>query len=264
MADITASMVKALREESGQGMMECKKALQETDGDMDAARDLLRKKSGEKAVKKADRETSEGLVAAAVSDDGKTATMVEVRCETDFCARNEVFVDTVKKVLDLACKQTDPGEVQASDEIKDAVQDAFSKIGENMSFGRGSVIVAEKVGSYIHHNQKVGVIVGVDKDVDDEVLTGVCMHIAFSDPMGITPDDIPAESVENERKFAVEEAVASGKPQEIAEKIVEGKMRKFVQQNALMEQNYVRDEQKTVKEVLDGATVTAFARYALG
>jgi elongation factor Ts len=255
-------MVKSLREETGQGMMECKKALTECDGDLEAAKDLLRKKAGAKAEKKADRETSEGLVALSISDDKKTGTMVEVRCETDFCARNEVFIEMVGDVLSKA-EQAGAGPIEATDEITGAVQEAFAKIGENMSYGQGVKINAEKVGGYKHHNNKVGVLVGVDRDVDDETLTGVCMHIAFANPMGITVDDIPDELVEKERKFAVEQAVESGKPQEIAEKMVEGKMRKFLEQNALMEQKYVRDETKTVKEVLGGANVTQFARFAL-
>ncbi len=242
MAEITASAVKSLREETGQGMMECKKALQETNGDIEAAKDLLRKRAGAKAEKKAQRTTSEGLVAVAVNDDRTEATAVEVQCETDFCARNDVFQQMVEDVLAIA-KQAQAGPVEGGQEITDAVQAAFAKIGENMSYSQGKKIQAPKVGCYLHHNNKVGVIVGVDKpDVDDETLTGICMHVAFANPMGITEDDIPAEVIEREKKFAVEEAVESGKPQEIAEKMVAGKMRKFVQQNALMEQNYVRDE----------------------
>ncbi len=263
MAEITASMVKSLREETGQGMMECKKALTECNGDLEAAKDLLRKKAGAKAEKKAERETKEGLVALSISDDKTSGTMVEVRCETDFCARNEVFIEMVDDVLEKAQSAANEGPIEATEDISAAVQDAFAKIGENMSYGQGVKIIATKVGGYKHHNNKVGVLVGVDKDVDDETLTGVCMHIAFSDPMGITVDDIPEELAEKERKFAVEQAMESGKPQEIAEKMVEGKMRKFLEQNALMEQKYVRDESKTVKEVLGGATVTSFARFAL-
>jgi elongation factor Ts len=173
-----------------------------------------------------------------------------------------VFIEMVADVLSKA-EQAGAGPIDASEDITSAVQEAFAKIGENMSYGQGVKINAEKVGGYKHHNNKVGVLVGVDKDVDDETLTGVCMHIAFANPMGITVEDIPEELAEKERKFAVEQAVESGKPQEIAEKMVEGKMRKFLEQNALMEQKYVRDESKTVKEVLGGATVTQFARFAL-
>lgn len=261
MAEITASMVKALREETGQGMMECKKALQESGGDVEAARDLLRKKGLVKAEKKAERTTSEGLIGIKALDGA--AVMVEVRCETDFCARNDEFQAMVAKVTDLAAEQ-DAGDIEASDAIKDAVQAALAKIGENMSFARGIKIAAPKIGSYLHHNKKVGVLVGVDGEVDDETLSGLCMHIAFADPMGIHPEDVPAEMIEKERQFALEEATNSGKPAEIAEKMVEGKIRKFVAERALVEQPFIRDEKKQVKEVLGGATITAFARYAVG
>ena len=261
MAEITASMVKALREETGQGMMECKKALQEANGDVEAARDLLRKKGLVKAEKKAERATSEGLVAINKLDGA--AVMVEVRCETDFCARNDEFQAMVAKVADLAAEQP-AGEVQATDAIKDAVQAALAKIGENMSFARGVKIAASKIGTYLHHNKKVGVVVGVEGEVSEETLSDLCMHIAFADPMGISSDDIPAEMVEKEREFAKQEAIDSGKPAEIAEKMVEGKIRKFLAERALVEQPFIRDDKKKVKDILGDAKVTAFARYAVG
>jgi elongation factor Ts len=264
MAEITASMVKALREETGQGMMECKKALTETSGDLEAAKDLLRKKGLATAEKKAERATSEGLVVVRKNDDSTSAAMAEIQCETDFCARNDVFRQMVDQVGDLVAAGPE-GDVEANDEINAKVQDAFAKIGENMGYARGVKITAPKVGAYLHHNNKVGVIVGVDKaDVDDDTLTDVCMHIAFSDPMGITADDIPADVVEKEKQFAIDQAVESGKPKDIAEKMVTGKMRKFMEQNALMEQAFVKDEKQQVKDVLGGATVTAFARYSVG
>lgn len=263
MADITASMVKALREETSQGMMECKKALTETGGDIEAAKDLMRKKGLVKAEKKAERTTTEGLVRVRISDDTKTATMVELRCETDFCSRNDEFQGMADAVADLAVG-SEAGEIAASDEMTQTVQQCFEKIGENMSFGRGQTIKAVKVGSYVHHDNKVGVIVGVDGDVDDDTLRKVCQHIAFSDPMGITADDLPADLVEKEKAFAKQEAIDSGKPEEIAEKMVVGKVKKFLAANALMEQKFVHDEKQTVKEVLGGANVTAFARYKLG
>jgi elongation factor Ts len=263
MADITAAMVKALREETGQGMMECKKALQKTEGDLEAARDLLRKKGLALADKKADRETSEGLVAIQVADDGASAAMVEVQCETDFCARNEVFQDMVGIVVSSALGSPD-GAVEANSEITDAVQAALTKIGENMSYARGVRISAPKIGTYLHHNRKVGVLVGIEGEIDEETLSGLCMHIAFADPVGIRPEDIPADVVEKERAFAKQEAIDSGKPAEIAEKMVEGKMRKFLAARALLEQPFVRDEKVKVKEILGQATVRAFARFAVG
>jgi len=263
MAEITAVMVKALREKTGQGMMECKKALQEADGDLEAASDLLRKKGLVTAEKKAGRETSEGLVGIHVADDGTAGTMVKVHCETDFCARNDVFQAMVAEVLSMA-DQAEPGCVGATDAINDSVRAALSRIGENMSYACGVKIAAPRIGTYLHHNRKVGVLVGVDGDVSDQTLTDLCMHIAFADPMGITVDDIPEDVIEKEKKFATQQAVDSGKPPEIAEKIVSGKMRKFLSERALLEQPFVRDDKKKVKEILGGATVSAFARFAVG
>jgi elongation factor Ts len=264
MAEITAAMVKALREETSQGMMDCKKALAEAGGDFEAAKDLLRKKAGASAAKKAERATKEGLVCMRTSDDQTQAAMVEVQCETDFCARNDVFVEMINDLADLAMTLPD-GPIALSDPINEKVQAAFAKIGENMSYARGVKVTAAKVGTYLHHNQKVGVIIGVDKDdVSDETLTDVCMHVAFSNPMGITPEDVPVDVVEKERKFAIEEAMESGKPKDIAEKIVTGKMRKFMEMNALMEQAFVKDESRKIKEVLGDAMVTACHRFAVG
>ena len=263
MAEITAALVKALREETSQGMMECKKALQEADGDVEAARDILRKKGLELADKKAERKTSEGLVAIKTNADSTTAAMVEVSCETDFCARNEVFQSMVKSLVDLAAEAPE-GPVEASDAINEQIQAALAKTGENMSYNRGVKIAAAKVGTYLHHNGKVGVLVGVDGDVPEETLADLCMHIAFTDPLGITADDIPADLVEKEKQFTTQQAIDSGKPPEIAEKMVVGKMKKFMASKALLEQPFVRDDKKKVKDILGEATVTAFARYAVG
>jgi len=263
MAEITAALVKSLREDTGQGMMECKKALTETNGNVQAAKDLLRKKGLIKAEKKADRATTEGLIRVRINHDATSATIVELRCETDFCSRNDQFRAMADKVADLAATGGE-GEVPASEEITQTVQQCFEKIGENMGFSRGLTIKAHRVGSYVHHDNKVGVIVGVDGDADADTLRKLCQHIAFSDPMGITAKDIPADLVEKEKAFAKQEAIDSGKPEEIAEKMVVGKVRKFLSANALMEQNFIHDEKKTVKEILGGVNVTAFARYRLG
>jgi elongation factor Ts len=133
-----------------------------------------------------------------------------------------------------------------------------------MSFARGIKIAAPRIGTYLHHNKKVGVVVGVEGEISDETLSDLCMHIAFADPMGINSADVPAELVEKERRFAREEAIASGKPDEIAEKMVEGKIRKFLADRALVEQLFIRDDKKKVKDILGKAKVVAFARYAVG
>ncbi|KPK82782.1 MAG: hypothetical protein AMJ81_09220 [Phycisphaerae bacterium SM23_33] len=261
MAEITAAKVKALRERTGQGMMECKKALVETEGDMDAAVELLRKRGLAAAEKKAGREAKEGLVAVCRSDGG--AAMVEVVCETDFCARNEEFQKMVEVVASLAAAAPE-GPVEATKEISQVVQACFNKIGENMRYSRGVKISAPTVGHYLHHNRKVGVVVGLEGEIAPETLNELCMHIAFADPMAITLDEIPAEVVERERRIAAEQAAEAGKPPQVVEKIVQGKVRKFLTTQALLEQAFVKDEKKKVKEILGQAKVKTFARFAIG
>jgi len=263
MPEISAAMVKALREETGQGMMECKKALQEADGDLAAAKDILRKRGLATAEKKADRATKEGLIAIETAADGSSAAMVEVVCETDFCARNEVFRSMVEELSRMALSMP-AGPIEATEAIKEKVRETLAKIGENMSYTRGVKIAAPRVGSYVHHNGKVGVLLGVEGEIDDETLAGLCMHIAFANPMGLTREDVPAELVEKEKEIARQQAIESGKPEQIAEKMVLGKVNKFLAANALLEQPYVRDEKKKVKDILGNARVTEFARFAVG
>jgi len=258
MAEITAADVKALRDATGLGMMECKKALTEAGGDSELALENLKKQGLAKAEKKASRETKHGLVAICDGDGG--AAMVEVVCESDFTSRNEEFQGMVAAVAKLAAAAP-AGEVETTDEIAALVQECLAKISENMKFSRGVKIVAPKIGRYIHHDNMTGVLIGVEGEIDEETLTGVCQHIAFTDPIGITTDDIPADLVEAERKLAADSDAVKGKPEQIVEKIVEGKVRKFLAENALLEQAYVRDEDRKVGEILGTATITAFARF---
>jgi elongation factor Ts len=260
MADITAAMVKALRDETGLGMMECKKALSENGGDVEQAKDALRAKGMATAEKRSARDTKEGVVLISTADG--QATMVEVVCETDFCARNDEFKAMANDVLALATG-ADEGDVPAGDEINARVQTTLAMIGENMSFSRGVKICAETIGSYAHHNGKVGVLVGINGQLDEETLNGLCMHIAFADPIGITGDDVPAELVAKEKQIAMAQAIESGKNEEIAEKMVVGKLRKFIASKALIEQAYVVDDKKQVKDILGDATIKAFARFAI-
>jgi len=261
MAEITAAMVKALREETGQGMMECKKALQESGGDPEQAKIILRKKGLDTADKKAGRATKEGLIGISTSDGA--AAMVEIQCETDFVARNETFRQMVQSVADMAC-QLPNGPIEPSEEMNQAIQAVLVKMGENMSFARGVKFSAPKVGSYLHHNGKVGVLVGAEGEISPECLSDLCMHIAFADPIGITKDDIPADLIAREREIATHQAAQSGKPAEVLEKIVAGKLEKFLAANALLEQVFIRDEKKKVKDILGPAKVLCFARFAVG
>jgi elongation factor Ts len=263
MAEITATSVKALREDTGLGMMECKKALTETHGDIAAAKDLLRKKGLTTAEKKAGRTTSEGLVVIKVNPQRTEAAMVEVRCETDFCSRNDEFKKMVDDVAGMVFAAP-AGKVEASDAITACVQATLAKIGENMGYTQGVKIAAPRIGSYVHHNGKVGVVVGIEGELDDETLSGICMHVAFADPLAITTDQVPADLVAKEKEIAIGQAMASGKPKDIAEKMVTGKLRKYLEANALLEQPFVRDDSKKVKEILGAAKITAFARFAVG
>jgi elongation factor Ts len=258
MAEIDAVTVKALREKTGQSMMECKKALVEAKGDMEAAVDLLRKKGLSEAGKKAARTAKEGLIG--IFSSPGSATMVEVVCETDFCARNEEFRRMVKRVAELAAAAA-PGAVEATPEMLAAVGACFSKIGENMKYVRGVKLAADKLGAYIHHN---GVLLGVEGDLPDQTLSELCMHIAFADPVAVRTDQVPAELVERERRIAVEQAKDTGKPAPVQEKIVQGKVAKYLASAALLEQPFVKDEKKKVKDILGPAKVTAFARFQVG
>ncbi len=260
MTEITASVVKALREETGLGMMQCKKALQEVGGDMEEAKILLRKKGLDTADTKAGRATKEGLIGICTRDG---AAMVEIQCETDFVARNETFRQMVQSVADMACQLPD-GPIEPNDAIDEAIQVVLAKMGENMGFARGVKLSAPCVGSYLHHNGKVGVLVGVDGEITQECLSDLCMQIAFADPIGITKDDIPADLIERERDIATHQASESGKPPPVVEKIVAGKIGKFLAENALLEQVFIRDEKKKVKDILGSAKIICFARFAVG
>jgi len=263
MAQITAEMVKALREQTGLGMMDCKQALAASDGDLQAAQEILRKKGLATAQKKAGRSTGEGLIAIHTNPEGSSAAMVEVRCETDFAARNEQFQNLIEDLAAQAGEQPD-GPVEPTEQMQQSIQDVLPKIGENISYQRGVKISAPRIGTYLHHNGKVGVLLGIEGQIADETLADLCMHIAFADPMGITPDDIPRDVVDSERRIAQEQAAETGKPENIVQKIVEGKVRKFLSENTLLEQPFVKDDKKKVKDVLQAAKVTAFARFAVG
>lgn len=263
MADISPAAVKALREETGLGMMDCKKALEEANGDVSAAKDLLRKKGMATAEKKAGRSTGEGLVAIARSKDGMSAGMVEVQCETDFCARNEEFKKMVDKLAELIVQGPD-GEVKPTPAMDEALKGALAKIGENMKFANGRKITAKKIGTYVHFNGKVGVMIGLDGPIDDTLLADLCMHVAFANPIGISGNDIPADVIAKEKEIARDKAIQAGKKPEIAEKMVDGAVRKFLEANALLEQPFVKDDKKKVKDLLGKTNITAFARFAVG
>lgn len=266
MATISAKDVMALRKKSGLGMMECKEALQETGGDLKAAEDMLRQKGLAKMDSRSDRDSAEGRIAAAVSSDGKKGAIVEVNTETDFTASNDQFKDMAQKLADLALDQS-AGDVDKTDAMQAVIDEVRLTTKENVQFKAGTVLEADNVGSYVHHNGKVGALVAVDGDCPDATLADLCMHVVAitPTPLGVTDDEVPADVVEKEREIAKAQAIESGKPENIAEKMVEGKIRKFYEENVLLKQKFVKDDKQTVQQILPkGATVKAFARKALG
>jgi elongation factor Ts len=258
----TAKDVMGLRQKTGLGMMDCKKALTETNGDPTAAEEWLRETKKGKMDKRTERTTGEGQICIAINDD--CAAIVEVRTETDFTARNENFVEAVEKIANLALDATD-GEVEASDEISKYVDNLRITTGENANYARGFKYSGGNYGQYIHHDGKRACLIRYLGDIDNTTVKGICQHIVFHDPMGISADDVPSETIEKIRTDAIQEAKDTGKNEEIAQKMAEGKVRKHLQENTLLAQKYVLDESKSIQDLLtNGASITAFIRYTLG
>ena len=269
MAQITAALVKELREITGAGMMDCKKALVECEGDKDKAIDYLREKGIAKAAKKAGRIASEGVVAAA--SDGKTACIVEINSETDFVAKNENFLALVKKIAEhiVACKPADMDALNASQmdgkTVAEVMTEAVASIGEKLSLRRFEVYTTEdgQLATYIHLGGKIGVIVelsGGDKTLGKDV----AMQIAAAKPQCIGREDVDQEALAHEREVLRKQALEEGKPEKIVEKMVDGRINKYYKEVCLVEQEFVKDSDKTIKDILAGVEVRRFARFEMG
>ena len=273
MAEITASMVKTLREKTDAPMMECKKALTEANGDMERAEEILRVKLGSKASKAASRITAEGVVAVQISDDGKTGAIVEMNCETDFVAKNEDFLALAAGVAQLVLDKA-PADVAAVSALPMAdgrtVEETraalVGKIGENMSIRRFVRTAAEgKLASYIHGGARIGVL--IDLEGGDEALArDLAMHIAATKPIALSKEQVPAEVIAKERSIAEQKAAESGKPAEIAAKMVEGAVQKYLKEVTLLGQPFVKDDKTTVEQLLKNrqAKVDSFTLYVVG
>ena len=251
-------------------MMECKKALAETGGNFEKAEDLLRKTMKGKMDSKTDRPAGEGRVTVAVGGNGTSAAIVEIRAETDFTAKNDKFIAAVDAIAKAALNQH-AGDVAVFPEATKLVDELRISTGENCSYARGHKLTGAEgkssFGNYVHHDGKTAVLIQATGDVNDATLRQICMHVAAAvpTPKGVTPDDIPANIVDRERKFRIEQAMESGKPKEIAEKMVEGGMRKFFEEVALLEQPFVMDPTKKIKDIVGPkATVVSFFRWQVG
>ncbi len=269
---ITASMVKELRQATGAGMMDCKKALSETDGDMDAAIEFLRKKGMAGADKKAGRVAAEGVIAIAVSDDKKSGIIAEVNCETDFVAKGDEFKAFANEIaaLALAADTTDVEAIMAltmaSGKTVDITRrEMIARIGENMALRFAQKIESAGLIGQYQHGEKIGVVVALDGG-DDALARDIAMHIAAVNPSAITADEVDQDMLAKERKFQIEQAQESGKPAEIIEKMIDGRMRKYLQEITLVGQAFVKNPDVTIEKLLkeNGATVTAFIRLEVG
>ena len=270
MAQITAKMVKDLRERTGAGMMDCKKALVETNGDEKAAADWLREKGIAKAAKKSGRVAAEGAVAAYVSKDGKVGVLLEINCETDFAANNENFRALEKEVAEHIATAA-PKDVDALNAsklggktVETLVTEATATIGEKISIRRFVRYETKgKLASYIHMGGKIGVLVELDGG-DDQLGKDIAMQIAASSPLAVDRTGVASEDLEHEKEVLRKQALEEGKPEKIVEKMVEGRINKFYKEVCLIEQIFVKDNEKTVKDVLKGVKVVQFTRYQLG
>lgn len=263
---ITAAMVKELRERTGVGMMDCKKALNETGGDMEAAIDKLRKESGLKAAKKAGRTAAEGLLGLKVADDNGSAVLAEVNSETDFAARNDKFIAFVQQVADTAFEQqTDDLQALLDGGLEAAREDLVQGIGENMTVRRVARIEGPVVGAYLHADSKKGAVVTLEGG-SSELARDLAMHVVAIAPQVVTPDDLDPEVLAREQAIFEAQAAESGKPPEIVAKMVEGRLTKFKAEVSLIEQPFVKDGDKRVKQLLSesGAKCLGFVRYEVG
>ena len=268
---ITASLVKELRERTGSGMMECKKALVETDGDIEAAAELMRKSGAAKADKKAGRVAADGAIKVSVSDDGKSAAILEINSETDFVAKDDNFQSFADEVLAVVMTNN-PESVEALStmtlksgvSVEEARQALIAKVGENIQVRRFEVLTSEAGLASYSHGSRIGVL--VDSSADSDMARDVAMHIAAVNPQFVDESAVPSEFVEKEKAILIAQAESSGKPMEIIEKMIQGRLKKFLAEITLMGQPFVKDPDQTVEKLVSGAgaSISRFVRYEVG
>jgi len=276
MTQITASEVNQLRQSTGAGMMDCKKALVEANGDMEAAVDLLRKKGQKVAADRGNREAKEGYIIAATSEDGKTGAVVALNCETDFVARNEEFQNYAAAIVELAVSTKASSTEQLRSEsingssVEEGIISLIGKIGEKVDISQLKIVEAEKVIAYNHPGNRLASIVGLnqsDAQNLDEIGKDIAMQIAAMNPVAIDQNDVPQDIIDREINIGMEQAREAGKPEEMIEKIAMGKLNKLYKENTLLNQEFIKDSKKSIKQVLSevdsGLSVTSFGRSAL-
>lgn len=273
MSKIAAVDVSKLRKATGAGMMDCKKALQEADGDFEKAVVLIRKKGQAVANKRADRDAGEGVVLTKINDDGTSGAMIVLNCETDFVAINDKFIEFAQKILDLALIKS-PADLDSLKKIEidgksvaDTVIEQVGIIGEKIELSFFDKIEAEQVAPYIHPGNKLATLVGFNKKIETQIAKDIAMQIAAMSPVAIDKGDIPAEVIEKEKEIGRDQAIREGKPENIVDKIAEGKLNKYFKENTLLNQDFTKDNKKTIRQYLQDSdkdlTVTKFFRKSL-
>ena len=271
---ITTALIKELRERTGAGMLDCKKALEENGGDIEKAIDWLREKGIAKAAKKSGRVAAEGLVFAAVSADRKKGAILEFNSETDFVAKNDEFKTFGEKLVQLSLEQdlTSEDELKAFElegkKVEDNLTELIAKIGENMNIRRLKLVSTDGfIETYIHLGGKIGVLLNVSGEATPENVEkakGVAMHVAAMDPKYLNSEQVTADDLEREKEIARHQLQQEGKPENIIEKILEGKMRKFYEENCLVNQKYVRDDSVTIEKFIAPSSIISFDRFKVG
>lgn len=271
---ISADQVKDLRARTGAGMMECKKALQEAEGDIEAAVDVMRRRGLAKADKKADRVAAEGVIVASVSDDAKQGVLLEVNSETDFVAASDDFLGFARRIADLILERQ-PADVDAlmrlpyqdegGDDVETALKELIARIGENVQLRRFERYVTDGVVATYLHGSRIGVMIEVEGG-DATLARDLAMHVAASEPLCVSKDEVDSETMERERQILVDQAQDSGKSEEIIQKMVEGRLNKWLGEVTLLGQPFVKDPDQTVDELLQskGARAKRFTRFAVG
>ncbi len=274
MAKITAAEVNKLRKMTGAGMMDCKKALVEAEGDFEKAVEILRKKGQKVAAKRADRESTEGVAVAVITDDKKRGVVFTLNCETDFVAKNQDFVDLAKKLGEVAINYSTKDDFMAAPfengTVADKIIEQTGVIGEKIEIGDFKALEAGYIGSYVHANNKIATLVGLSDAVEgvEEVAHDVAMQVAAMNPVALDEKGVPTEVIEKEIEIAKEQLRNEGKPEQMLDKIAQGKLKKFFKENTLVNQMFIKDNKTSVADYVKSKNpdlkVTGFARVALG
>lgn len=261
--------IKQLREMTGAGMVDCKKALDEAGGDLEKAVEILRKKGIAKAAKRTDRETNEGIIIVGTNDEATEAYMVEVNSETDFVSRNEKFQEFGKNVLDII-KTNKPSSLEEllalpyeSASVQETLETLSGVIGEKLAIKRLAIVSGESVAAYSHLGGRMGVLVSLDQAAKSDLAMDIAMQVAAANPKYLVPAEVSTEELDKEKEIARELLLKEGKPAEMVDKILEGKMGKYYSEVCLTEQEYIKDDKKKVKDILGGVSITKFVRFSL-